>query len=392
MDELDGILDYMLNDLAYTEEDDDIELIVDKHQVNEDIALEDGTVKLDTVTVEPLIKKFAFLSRNRQLEDQLIKIYCINNTVFAFADSVRYFYSTMIENVSMCTDAFTFNIPYKQFVVIIKSALKSKSNITIKASEHLDISTNKATWRIPSIDSRFDLDIVLRYYGITEYTDTINKENTLDTLKMYLPFVSLSDDSLCINNGSIFCRSNHFYIWSDISLKDNYILNKDNIKLLLTLRDSMTESMRLLNSDDKLIVNCGNEIIAFDRVYDEQILLKEITDLRRKQGVALYKASLIDALNEIDLYTTRNLTITFAPGEVKLTNRTENVGIAETTVSVNSDLLDVSEVENYNISFNVLVECVKCIKEDIMEIVTLNKSEYIQFRTPTINCILMVNY
>ena len=353
---------------------------------------ESNTLVIDAKRLEPLIKKFSFLSKNRQLEDQLVKVYCINNNLFAFADNTRYFYSTMINNVVMSENQFTFNIPYKQLSVIIKAALKAKSDLTFKITDMINIKTNKSSWNISMIDSKFDLDTVIELYSIIDYTDEILKEDLLDMLKMYLPFVSLTDDTLAIDNGNIFCRSNHFYIWSDIPLVDSYILSKDNIKLISTLKDSASPSIRLYNNDNKLIINCGDEIIVFDRIYDEQHLLKEITDLKRRQSVALLKTKLIDALNEINIYTTKDLSIVFTPTEIKLTNRTDNKGVAETKLDVNQELLNITEVESYNISFNILEECVKCIKEEVMEIITLNRTEYLQFRTPTINCIIMVNY
>ncbi|WP_275372591.1 hypothetical protein [Clostridium tertium] len=370
------------------------EIAIGDHEIINDNEMEDygNRITVNASQLMPVISKYSFLARNKQLEDQLIKIFCVDGSMFICADNIRYFYSTMYENVDMTKKAFVFYIPYKQLSVIIKAGAKLNDSITFTITDVIVASTGKTSWEIPMIDGNLDLDLVLKYYEIEEYNDEISRSKLFDILKMYQPFVTLSDETLTFNEGFAFCRSNHFYLWSSLALNDCYVLSKENIKLISTLGDGNETIVLLTNTQDKLMLRCGEDVLVTDRIAGNSTILPEIADLKRKQGVAMLKNTLLEKLKEIDIYSKRNLTLSFEPQGLRLINRDNAGGMAETLIEIDKDLCSVVNKESYNIQFDILEECVKCIKEDVMELMTLNRTEYIQFRTPTINCLLMVNY
>lgn len=381
-----GLLDGIMDDT--TVEDNEVQPVT-----NESMHVDGKNIlEIDATLLEPIIGKFSFLSKNKQLEDQIIKIFCINGSMFICASNIRYFYSTLIKDVTMSSKPFDFNIPYKQLTTIIKAGIKGKSTIKFEYSDFLIINTNKTTWELPLIAGSIEIENVLEYYKVETFKDEVYKKGLVDVLKMYQPFVNTANETLVFNEGYVFCRSNHFYIWTMLELKDSYILSKESLKLILTLADS-TEEYILLNSlSDKLLIRCGDDVIATDRIYGNTSIMSEIAELAPKQSVYMYKKSLQESLREIDIYNKRDLTISFEPDGFRLINRAGAKGTAETMVEINKELTRVTTKDTYNISFDILEECVKCIKEDVVELNTLNRTEYIQFRTTTLNCILMVNY
>lgn len=351
-----------------------------------------NTLIIDATTLEPIIKKFSFLTKNKQLEDQLVKMFCINGTLFVCASNLRYFYATMIEDIQMSKTPFEVHIPYKQLVTIIKAANKQKSQIEIKVQDNILITTNKTKWELPILVGDLDIKTLMNYYEIDTFNDTVSKQALLEILKMFYPFVNKSDETLIFNENYVFCRSNHFYIWTGLILSDNYILNKENIKLITTFEDTNDPNINILSTEDKLILKCKNDLLVTDRIDGNVTLLPEIAKLQTEQSMVLLKKPFSETLKEIDIYPTRNLTITLEEGGLRLLNRANDNGTAETLIEVDKQFNKVNKSESYNISYDILEECLQCIKEDIVELISLNMSEYVQLRTPTLNCLLMVNY
>lgn len=350
------------------------------------------TLIIDATILEPVIKKFSFLTKNKQLEDQLVKMFCINGTLFICASNLRYFYATMIENIQMSKTPFEVHIPYKQLVTIIKAATKQKSQITIEVKDSIFIKADKTKWELPILIGDLDIETLMEYYEIDTFKDIVSKQALLEILKMFYPFVNKSDETLIFNENHVFCRSNHFYIWTDLILNDSYILNKENIKLISTFEDTKDPNINIISTEDKLILKCKNDLLVTDRIDGNVTILPEIAKLQTEQSMVLFKKPFSETLKEIDIYPTRNLTITLEEGGLRLLNRADDNGIAETLIEVDKQFIKVKKSESYNISYDILEECLHCIREDIVELMSLNMSEYVKLRTPTLNCLLMVNY
>ena len=358
--------------------------------LEDEILVDDiNLLSINATKLGDLISKFSFLNKFKQLSDQLLNFVCMQNTVFIFVDSPRYFYSTVLTSVAMSSQKFHFQIPYKQLCSIIKSALVLKEDITFTVGNNVSVSTTNSRWDLRIMQEKIELNNIIHYNSITDFIDEVPKSDLITAVVTLSPFARLANEVLQFDGEFAFCRSNHFYIWTSLELNDKYILDRDNVKLLQVFNNLKEDTIYMSNTEDKTIFKCGTDMVVTDRLLGEPKILKELSTLQYKQTTVIAKREIQQALEQINIFPKKDLFLEIGPDGLVFINTTEH-GTSKTKIDVNNDRISLTE--RFNINYDTLLEAIKCIKTKYVGITTLNRSEYIVIYTENVKCLLMVNY